>query len=813
MALHDCIRKLKDVHKLSDSQAKKVSEEADRLENIYSNDKTIPSDQVRTRAEQDALHYFQKKIKEDAYATVTQLKKIKETSAEIATHPKSKTLGVRALLRHDRSGRFEQTNASIESLGDAIYTQATAKMADFVEEMRSKIPGGIDTFFRSRQEALRQVVRARFGAKDVDLKYQQFSDLFGEAVDSMLSRMRKAGAPINKLKDWGMPQRWNQLSLQKAGKDNFVNDTFRNIDRTKMTDSTGRGLTDNEIKELIGEVFDTISTDGLNRAVKTQKAFRGAGSGITRRNASRVLHFKDADAWLEMFDKYGDEEIYDMMMEYLQGLAQDVALVERLGPNPTKTFKLLNQEAELEAKIENRSINGIEANENIFKDITGMSSGIANPRMANILGGLRNIQTSSKLGSASISALADQAYMKHQAKLLGLSYGRMLTRVVKHILTLDKATKRKEATQLGVIANWAHGMASAASRFTDVTTTGKFSRITGRMADFTIRASGLSAITRISKMAFHMEFSGFLARNRMTKLSQLSKEMQTAFRLHGITETDWNKIRKSITKIDNAEFIDIEKLGKQDIQLASKYQAMIISEQRIAVPEPDAEIRAITTRGQPRGSISRELMSGFMQFKSFPFTVMFQQMQRTLFHPILQNKMNRFKYAAGLAVMTTLIGGLAVQLKQLKAGKEPWNTEDPEFWIQAAAQGGAAGFVGDIFLDTEIRPESRLARMAGPVANMALEALAMTGHIPDVITGKSDLEDVHAGRRIHNFLQKATPGSNIWYSQLVMERYIMNMLQRVADPKAAQAWKRQERRLKKRTGQRYWWRKGKTSPQ
>jgi hypothetical protein len=56
------------------------------------------------------------------------------------------------------------------------------------------------------------------------------------------------------------------------------------------------------------------------------------------------------------------------------------------------------------------------------------------------------------------------------------------------------------------------------------------------------------------------------------------------------------------------------------------------------------------------------------------------------------------------------------------------------------------------------------------------------------------------------------PGNNVWFLRLMLERYIWDDLELMADPRAARKRKKYERKIKTERGQEYWFKKGDKEP-
>src|SRR3546814_5702307 len=73
--------------------------------------------------------------------------------------------------------------------------------------------------------------------------------------------------------------------------------------------------------------------------------FRGTGARANRGSDSRVIHFRDGDAYLDYQQQFGERAIYDVMTGHVQGVAKDIAAIEAFGPNPDHTFRMLRDRA------------------------------------------------------------------------------------------------------------------------------------------------------------------------------------------------------------------------------------------------------------------------------------------------------------------------------------------------------------------------------------------------------------------------------------------------------------------------------------
>src|SRR3546814_10823656 len=129
-----------------------------------------------------------------------------------------------------------------------------------------------------------------------------------------------------------MPHHHSQLRVAKAGKEAWVAETMPLLNRDRYVTETGARMSDAEVAEFLGEAWKTIATGGANKIEPGQ--FRGTGARANRGSDSRVIHFRDGDAYLDYQQQFGERAIYEVMTGHVQGVAKDLAAIETFGPHP-----------------------------------------------------------------------------------------------------------------------------------------------------------------------------------------------------------------------------------------------------------------------------------------------------------------------------------------------------------------------------------------------------------------------------------------------------------------------------------------------
>jgi hypothetical protein len=245
------------------------------------------------------------------------------------------------------------------------------------------------------------------------------------------------------------------------------------------------------------------------------------------------------------------------------------------------------------------------------------------------------------------------------------------------------------------------------------------------------------------------------------------------------------------------------------LEAATRLLEFVQTEARFAVPEPGAAERALML-GQTRpGTFIGEFVRSALQFKSFPVTVMLMHIGRGLNQEGMHGKA---AYLASFAIATTLMGALAMQLKDIAKGRDPRNMEDHRFWLAAAAQGGGAGILGDFLYSAVARTDQDFyAQMAGgPMAGLASDIAKIAGL--NIQALDDERRERALGADLVRFMRFNTPGSSLWYGRLAMDRLLWDRLQWWADPQAGRRFRQLERRAMREYEQEFWWAPGETAP-
>lgn len=728
-------------------------------------------------------------------------------------HPEGFAAGVRALLARDLSGKAEYSN--VEARARAIRGLAHAELADVLDRFRSKMLG-----LMRDEEGLAGFVRALYGAKPKDPAISQLADAWARATDRLVDRFNAAGGSLPRKADWRLPQAWDREKVAAAGRDawlRWMEDQHAQGRLSIRDPDTGLEVNALRRAEILSNAYERIRTEGLVDI--TPGAARGLGALANRRAELRAFQWTSAEAWLEANERFGvgNRNLYDLLNGHIDGMARDIAMLEVLGPNPDWMVRYLRDEAVRRlADRPDRARSEAWRIESTWAHVSGLANTPVNEWVATVFRELRGWLTASRLGSALLSSVSDFATMRQVAAWNGLpSVGWM--RDYLRLLNPANAEDRRIAVRAGLLAEaWAQRAAGAMRNQADVIGTGLGSRV----ADFVLRAQGLTAHTQAARWAIGMEFLGALADRAGRKFDAIEEPLRRAMQRYGIGPAEWDMLRASgLVTQGGWRFLSPEAVARQAdlstpdgralLDAATRVLEFVQTEARFAVPEPGAAERALML-GQTRpGTFIGEFVRSAMQFKSFPVTVMLMHIGRGLNQEGLRGKA---AYLASFAIATTLMGALAMQLKAIAQGRDPRNMDDHRFWLAAAAQGGGAGILGDFLYSAVARTDQDFyAQMAGgPMGGLASDIARIAGFNLQALD--DERRERALGADLVRFMRFNTPGSSLWYSRLAMDRLLWDRLQWWADPHAGRRFRELERRALREYEQEFWWAPGENAP-
>ena len=813
--------------KLSQQEATKIDQRVTKaMTNLARQDR----DKWRNMSQIDKLTAASEQVAKDIQSDLARKKQI--LAKDIIKRSQGleilKTPGLAANQNLDRMIAHNGDMSGITSLNSeykVIANETKRHMWNFY----TKIKGALGIW--TDNNLMKDVARERFGEDTGNSVAKQIATELGKMYDDLRVRFNAAGGDIGDLgDDFGFNTIWEGDKLKDAGVQQWLDDALKNIDRSKYVDVDGNPLTNDQIKEMISYSFESITTDGLNK-LNVGEVVQGGGKVTNRMSQSRVLHWKNADAWLEMQQKYGALPFVDLIDSHIDTMAKNIALVEKFGSNPNRAFEILAQEAK---RID--GANGIKTNAltDGIRRATTMYDVFANREMnhgseaLNSFGvAYRAWNVSTMLGSALLASLSDIAPMIKLARMHNLSVAKLMGNLVGELNPFNPKD-RELSFSMGIAVD---EITSSLGRFAaeDLTSVydraSQVARISNTASSTIMRASLLNAWTRATKAAWSKTLMNKYANlPKEKKWGQLDAEDQDFLKAVGLDERTWEIMSlaepmkdgagnplmttQSILNIPDDQIKHLGNPTEVKNQAVKKYFSHVLDEQGMAVIESGLRERTRLYGKTHGGEILGFLGRGMMQFKSFPVTFLMRHGTRALRDGALSP--TPYTYMIPLAMGMSAMGALSLQLGEIAAGNNPltmWDDDDPDvalsFMTKAAMKGGGLTLLGDIIsagVDTSGRDFYSFA--GGPMLGDMAKIMSMTSGTANRVINNQDI--TNKPNQAYMFLKSKIPGQNLWQIKTVMNRLMFDDIQNMIAPDYQQKYKRKMQKQ----GRSQWWESG-----
>ena len=775
----------------------------------------LSREQRVTEAAVAAMQDVQAQAALKEYRGTLQVLRTAETDARItATTDSTKLTRSQALIRD-----IEQTGQYI----DAVRNDAISGLTDMIDAVSSKDGTGLlrnlgmRIFDLDNPVVTRDVVREVFAnanGSTGNAIAKAAAKAWLDTIEPLRLRFNAAGGDVGKLGYGYLSQMHDAIKVMETGAQAWAAKVLPMLDREQYVRVDGSLMDNAELTAMLEAAQDTIATGGLNKT--SPGDFKGVGARANRGSDSRVLHFKDGDAWMAYMNEFGEGSLYDAMMGHIGHMSRDIGLVERYGPNPEQQFRLqsdIAERADGAGTAKNRS--AFNTPEGYWNVVSGKSTTPQNRFAAQVGQDMRNIQTAAKLGGAVLSSATDMGTIAATLHYNRLPYLDMVSNIGKQF---DKNT-RDFLKAHGILGE---ALISTLNRWTGDNLTHS---LTGRVAGSVMKLSLMNAWTDGLRNAFSMTMMNGLAKMGRKSWAQLDEWDRFILGRKGITEADWAVVNKA--QADNLNGYDmltpdaIKATGDPDAaQVATKILAFILDEAQFAVVNPDVATRAIVTGGgMPTGTVRGEAMRAFAQFKSFPTAMLTRHWSRVFDTPQglegapagfgaetkAGGAINKMAVIAGLNVSMMMLGAIVLQNKSLVQGKDPYDMTEGKFWLRAVAQGGGAGYLGDLlFKDPTEQRGSKAEQIVGTVLGPSAGAVAgLAGDLvmTNIWEAAKD-KDTHFGAEALRWGNSQLPYNNLWWTRGAYEHWFLYAAQDALNPGYLT---RMKQRAQRDWGQGYWW--------
>lgn len=726
---------------------------------------------------------------------------------------------------------MEGSQQGIAGARDSVHARRLGYEARYVGAMMSEIqkdrPHLVNVLADKRlsDDVFREMGELREGGKpgvtgNDDAKY--LASVFAKHVEVSRTDLNRLGASIGKLDGWAGAQVHDDIKMMAAGKETWVDQIapLLDLNRTFPDAATAK-----EVRDILGNMYDTIITGVPNKATAREKGQRVNPANLAKSlGKTRVLHFKDAESAIAYRDAFGYGNSIYGIMAHQRRAANLAAQMDMFGPNPEVMFNSLvegerrklrdNQSLSPEAKVMAIQKLNAEAGplKSAFDVMSGAISRPGNVTVAKLGNDIRAVQSMAKLGGAVLTAMPTDVVGAAQAAMFRGSG--FFNGMVKQIGGILKGRPKAEQAEIAYLFGegfdslvgdvLSHGLANDGP-------IGKMSKLTEQF----FKWNGLNWWTDVGRSVVGRTVAAEMGMRADTAFKDLPANYSHVLSLHGIGERQWEALRQATRREVNGnayitpdairdlpdaavEPLIADRLTKaktperkaeilDDARRGLELQALrfVADETNYAIVETDAASRRLTTWGNRPGTFSGEVARFIMQFKGFPIAFSQRILGRALFGGRGATKyeriMNNAPHIGAIIGGLTVAGYMAMTMKDLAKGYwPPRDPMDPKVIIAALTQGGALGIYGDFLFGQNNRfGTGPFETFSGPFVGTLADIIKVPMKARDAaIEGKPPQL---AGDLLNLALQN-TPFLNLAYVRPALDVLFINSLRNWVSP-------------------------------
>lgn len=630
--------------------------------------------------------------------------------------------------------------------------------------------------------------------------------------------LNRAGAWIGDYSGYITKTTHDAGKLWRAGYDKWRTFALSKLDH----DRTFMGVTDTDA--FMRSVWDGLTTGihGPSPGLK-DPAFSGPGSLAKRLSEERVLHFADADSWMDYNKEFGSGPWHEQIERNLLQAGRDFALLDRWGTNPQWEYQNdIRQTYHKFRGTDNRGAEALRASEgklmHEFGYLDGTSEKPWNAMISSIGRGIRNIQAMAHLGSVNFTHgfgafVTKAAELKYHGVGLLERYGNTLSSFWRG--PHGRGEEMRHAYDL-LGSGWDGQHLHYLSQFSlGDDAPGMMSRAVSA----TMRWNGLNYVLNAQKAGTRAQMARFMGKLVDREYGDLPAQTQRDFHQYGISQMEWDAIRSAPdhTQVSGRTWLTpdaalragpIEAGDGRDLytdkmrrETALKLHVMYDDIADHAIVQPGVAERAML--GGRRGTVGGEAWQAAMQFKLWPIAATRQILGQQWRGNPGASVASRLGGVLSIVIASTVLGYLRNTTRDFLNGREPANLASVDTLGRALMSGGGMGILADVLFGELPGTAQAVASTAGPAYGSAYQILSIFNQMKgaavhgDLSTGRGH-PLYHIGANTTKAALDNAPLVNIWWVRAALNYAFLYHLQEWMNPGFHQ---RQEAATRKRTGQ------------
>lgn len=672
----------------------------------------------------------------------------------------------------------------------------------------------------TKQQALYE---ALYGKDVGDAAVMKTAAAVRKQFDAMAQAQLDAGVLDTRIENY-LPQKrdWTRM----GNREEWIKKQLDRQDLGEYVNADGSPMTPEQIRKSMEEMFATLATNGANKLEGAQ----GFGGRVGSRGPRHIRYKDGASHMAEMQDFGHGVNLMEIVKAHIQASARDLAAARRHGymadrdviarARAARAADLLAVETAKDKDHIDRVYHQFERMWNVQR----RGSAPGNARWANVGRLLRAIPQSTMLGAS--NALPDAGMARVFLHGIGLETKKLLGD-----FAAGASPTKENRFRIGQAGIFSEGMHDSHQRFGEEQF-GVGANIAKFLSNGVYKAMGLRVWDRMMANGISSAVMRSLGRwisKWPDDIEALDATSRDYLRRKGVTQAHWDVWK--LAELDKGPDADAPMLTPDSIEAIPDEAFKGKTSQQIRDAKMEAQVKllaimqtdmqtagrgfaGLSLRDQDNAGFTRN-PAGTLVGELLRTLIMIRQVPMGIFRTHMLDVPGRFDtrsaawmYRARFVALTTLLGGIGVQLKQVASGQDPADMTSPKFWGRALLASGGLGLYGDaLWQPNSDHTEGGFDKLLGPGA-----------------TSMSDLFDIFAAARakpekfgdpnfqgqILKFIRNnATPFMRLWYVRAAFDHLVYQQMMDMVNP----GYSQRVRRAMQKNQEHTWWDVGSTTPQ
>lgn len=550
-----------------------------------------------------------------------------------------------------------------------------------------------------------------------------------------------------------------------------------------------------------------------------------------------MLFWKDADSWFDYHQRFGPaNSLTHAVINHLERSARNVALMDRMGTNPTANLNLVIRKIEEEYwhtapdAVANFRRNDVSGLLDVMAHLDGSANIPANEMWTMLNSSYRTWFSASALGAVGLTHFASiwptvPAELHHHGVARIDAIPMLIGKLASSLAGRGSEERQAMLAELGAFSD---GVNRAMHRkwlpTGQDTVPGRISAIAATLMEYT----GIHHIFDTTQAAVRETLAHNLGRNLDKDFAALDPHLSQMLGKYGIGEQEWNLLRAvPATQADGRPYLtprDARAVDRDAVEAMLRERGGIDADIKPdeVTAAVDQEINRLSDRllayytdaakhstigggvreraamfGQTQpGTLQGEFWRHFALYKQWPLAQLYQGLGREYYMSLSRSER---VWNIGLICGLSILGGyMRIALSNVASGAPQHDPLDPKTMAAALAQGGGLGVFGDYFF-------SELGRAgAHPLETFGGPMVSDVSALAHILYGWRDMTLDDTGHRqntgfgdLAHWTVRHIPFANLIYLRGALNFMLWQHLYEAADPGY---WDRVNRRLMKERG-------------